>query len=77
MEEYLQRKRKRIFSLTVLYHDNNFQIVVNLPTHMGKVLCPVCKTMVDAANHNPKHLNKAGNPLSPADNTIGTKFWSA
>ena len=43
---------------------------------MGKILCPVCKKMVLKAGHNPKHLNAAGNPLSPADTTIGNKFWS-
>ena len=44
---------------------------------MGKVLCPVCKKMVDKASHPPKHLSSAGNPMNPQDKTIAGKFWSA
>ena len=64
-----------------IFQDNSIIQISNTRSFcsnsMAKILCPVCKKMVDKANHPPKHINAAGNPMSPADKTISSKFWSS
>ena len=43
---------------------------------MGKTFCPICKKMVEGKLHVRQYHNASGNPMSPADKTIGNKFWS-
>jgi hypothetical protein len=38
--------------------------------------CPICKKFVEGKLHVRQYHNAAGNPMSPADKTIGNKFWS-
>ena len=38
--------------------------------------CPICKKVVEGKLHMRQYHNAAGHPMSPADKTIGNKFWS-